>query len=430
MTVSTDYTFEDVSRKDAIQIAWLVRIRWMALASLCIIFFGVDYILQLNLNRAAMSVILCLGALSNAVLVLLPRQAKELPPKVAGFALLLDVFLLTALLYLCGGYTNPFSMMFLGYVTLSASFLSARWTWAVFAVALGCFLGLFFFHVPVAQLGVHSYHGHVGGFSLHLHGMLIAFVVIGFMVASFVTRMNREIAEQARQIATLKRNQEERRRLLSLATLTAGAAHELATPIATLSLISDDLSATFSSDPRWREDVAIIQKELSRCANILRRMRGQNAELTGESPSRFTLGEIQQQLMEELDKPHLVSFSSNAVCNVTIYSLKQSLLASLHALIRNGLQACEDSGKVSCEMSVRATDVLFSVTDSGSGMSLEAQNRAGEPFFTSKEPGKGMGLGLYVTRLFAMQVGGSLDIASELGRGTQVCLRIPKEIIV
>ena len=116
-----------------------------------------------------------------------------------------DVLVLTGLLYLSGGYANPFSMMFLVYVTLAAFFLDATWTWGVLITSSLCFTALFFFHIPLPQLGMHAHHGHSEGMSLHLHGMFVAFMVIGVITSAFVTRMNREIAEQARVIADLER---------------------------------------------------------------------------------------------------------------------------------------------------------------------------------------------------------------------------------
>jgi two-component system sensor histidine kinase RegB len=79
---------------------------------------------------------------------------------------------------------------------------------------------------------------------------------------------------------------------------------------------------------------------------------------------------------------------------------------------------------------VGAEDVTFTVKDSGAGMSDEVRARVGEPFFTSKSPGEGMGLGVYLTKLFAQQVGGAVSITSVLGQGSEVVLTIPKAMRV
>ncbi len=414
--------------QELIQLRWLRRIRWAALVSLAVIFFGASYFLELKLPKIAIVGILLSGALSNFALGLLKSPSHTAYKLASGGAIIVDVLLLSGLLFLCGGYTNPFSMMFLAYVTLAAVVLDSRWTWIVFSVSLACFFGLFFFHIPLPQLGMHHHHTGHEGFSLHLHGMLVAFVLIGGIVAAFVTRMNREMREKAQQIAELQRAEEDQRRLMSLATLTAGAAHELATPIATLLLISEDFSSALSGDSRWAEDVQTMQRELNRCSEILQRMRSGGAELDGEAPRHFALAEVAQELRGAFSKgdSSRVVFSGCINEELTVWSLKGALIGSLKALIKNGLQASPPESEVVCHASLSQDEIVFTVRDSGTGMSDAVKARAGEPFFTCKELGQGMGLGLYLTKLFALQVGGRVDISSNLGAGTEVLLRIPK----
>jgi two-component system sensor histidine kinase RegB len=426
----------DPESREAIQLRWLVLIRWVVLASLFAIFFGANHFLDLELPTAKLYGVLGILVVSNILLAFVTNPSEVRYAVSARGALLIDVLGLAALLYFCGGYTNPFSMMFLAYVTLAAVVLDARWTWIVFAASLCCFFGLFFFHVPLPQLGMHGDHGHhmhQEGFSLHLHGMLVAFVLIGVVIASFVTRMSREIAEQAAKIAELRRVEDERRRLVSLATLTAGAAHELATPLATLSLIGDDLCEVLGVDPRWREDIEIMQSELRRCSGILQRMRSGGVELDGEAPQEFGLQDVLTALEREFSSQNRgvgITFQGELPDDARMYSLQQALSSSLRALLTNAVQACAGIGSVLCRTEVSDRDVIFRIQDSGEGMSPETADRAGEPFFTSKAPGEGMGLGLYLTRLFALQVGGALTISSALGKGTTVILRVPRTIEV
>lgn len=421
--------------QEAIRLRWLIRIRWAALASLAVIFLGANYLLELGLDAAFIVEILGVGCATNAFLAWVIRSSPEYPELIAGLTLVFDVLLLSALLFVSGGYANPFSMVFLAYVALAAVVLDARWTWGVFGVSLVCFFALFFLHIPLPQLGTHASHAHhaagsggpASGFSLHLHGMLVAFVCIGTIVASFVTRMNREIAEQSRVIAELRRSEDERKRLVSLATLTAGVTHELATPLATLSLIGEDLVRELRDSPRWGEDVAVLQSELARCGAILQRMRDSNSELQGEVPRSFLVSDLLAELRREFAGAAVpVAFEGGANDDARMCSLQHALTGSLQALLRNAVQACVSGGSVVCRTEIGADQVTFTVRDTGSGMSDEVRARVGEPFFTSKEPGQGMGLGVYLTKLFAQQVGGAVTITSVLGRGSEVVLTIPK----
>jgi two-component system sensor histidine kinase RegB len=265
--------------------------------------------------------------------------------------------------------------------------------------------------------------------------MLLAFASSGVIVAWFVTRMNREIAKQARMIDDLRKSEDEQRRLASLASLTAGVTHELATPLATLSLISEDLVRGKSNYPLLSEDIALLHGEVARCGEILSRLRASSSELQGEPPRRFLVSELLVEISTEFSSSRLVvSCADPNTCNLELYTLRNGLLESLRALIRNALQACLESGERSggVELFIASKEgrIAFRVIDSGCGIPSELLERIGDPFFTSKAPGQGLGLGVYLTKLFARQVGGELKFSSELAVGSEFVLEIPNEVVL
>jgi two-component system sensor histidine kinase RegB len=412
-------TLSDGSQQ--LQLKWLITIRWTALVSYAAILSVSIYLLGFEADAGLLAVVIALGVTSN---IGLGRLAHSRMPHqmLMGCAIALDVMLLAGLLFFCGGFTNPFSMMFLVQVTLAAFFLDARWTWSIFLLAAIAFLGLFFFHIAVPQFEMHNHMGHVhgtavqhgSGFSLHLHGMLVAFVVIGSIISFFLTRMSKELSE-------LRQSEMQRRQLLSLATITAGAAHELATPLATVSLIADEIASHPETSGVDRSDVDLMRRELERCAGILSKMRGGGAELQGEAPVRFSLASILDELAEVSER---VMCSAPQCGDLEMYSLREALLASLRALAKNGLQA-DPAGQIEIAAKISGDDVTFTVRDQGCGMSAEVQQRCGEPFFTSKAPGEGMGLGVYLTKLFVSQMNGEFRLTSSEGQGTEVAFTIP-----
>jgi two-component system sensor histidine kinase RegB len=413
-----------------IQRRWLVRIRSVASISLIAIFAFIGVFLDTELSWPVVSGVVSLSLVSNIALSRFTLDNRNTFLFFGGLAILLDVALLGVLLYLSGGYANPFSMMFLAYIILAGTVLDTRWTWTTYVACSGSFIALFFYHVPVSQLamhhGAHLSQNRDSGFSLHLHGMLIAFVVIGAISSWFLTRMNREMGEQAETIQTLQKAESDRRRLLSLTTLTGGVAHELATPLGTLSLIADDLCEALGKEPRWSEDMRSLQSELSRCSTILARMRGTSSELQGELCERFLLSELIEEVSVQVADAGVVVFEGGFDPSLELRSLRRSLIGSIVALIRNGLQAYKVGGRVVCTIEHDVEAVNFRVVDRGQGMPEQIQNRLGEPFFTSKAPGEGMGLGVYLTKLFAMQVGGTLSFVSREGEGTEAKLIIPR----
>lgn len=415
-------------RSESVKGEGLVRIRWAAFLAYLCVSCVVVWLLGLSAFPSAIVGALSVGALSNILLLFFVRRSGAQTRIWCGAALSLDTALLAGLLYLYGGYTNPFSMMFLVYVTLAAFFLNARWTWWIFSLSLSLFVALFFFHVPLEQLSMHAMHGSPEGFSLHLHGMLIAFVVIGFLTSFFVARLARDLEERSEELARLAEREQEQKRLASLATLTAGAAHELATPIGTLTLIAEELQRDLAHEPHLQGELAVMQQELLRCEEVLGRMRAQSSELSGEAPVRAAVSEVLEGVRAALREGDDVEFGVDGPSEAAVKTLKGSLVSSLAALVRNGLQASPKGRPVRVTAKVLGDGVEFVVRDEGSGMSPEVLCRAGDPFFTTKDPGKGLGLGLFLVKSFASQVGGRFSVQSSAGSGTKASLFVPQEV--
>lgn len=413
------------SARDAAGLHWLIRIRWIALSSYLVILGVVSALFGTQVPIQQILLILTTAALSNLALAHWTHRNTGDPSLVLGSTLLLDIALVTAILYFTGGYTNPFSILFLAQVTLAALLLNARWTWGVFIAASAAFITLFFFHEPFSHLGVHDHSGHGSGFSLHLYGMLLAFIVVGLLIVLFVTRMQSELATQAARIDTLQRRAESERILTGLATVAAGAAHELATPIATLALIVDELAPRVARDPELHTEIAAMKGQLTQCANILQRMRGRSSELPGEPPSSLSIASLLCEVLQLRGAAERVTVSGAEQCHQPLFTLHESLRSSLTAILTNALQASPPEHTVELKVQQLDGTTCFTVRDTGHGMSAAERARVGEPFFTTKEPGHGMGLGLFLVRLYAATVGGDVEITSQVGHGTEVRLVIP-----
>ena len=416
--------------QESVKAVWLIRIRWTALVVYALVSAVAVKLLDLPVDMAVAGTLVLLGIASNVALMAVMRFRPRRSAVASGVAISFDVLLVAALLYLYGGYTNPFSMVFLVYVTLAAFCLNARWTWWTFGLSSALFVLLFFFHIPLEQLSMHAHHGGTAGFSLHLHGMLVAFFVIGSLISFFLTRLSNELAMQSEQLAVLNEREQERKRLASLATLTGGAAHELATPIATMVLIADDLKRALAGRADLSGDVEAMEAELRRCEEVLNRMRSQSSELVGEVPTAAAVSAVVQEVRGSLRGDGQVEFVLGDAGHLSLRTLRRSLVSSLSALIRNGVQASAPNGLVRVKAAVVPGGVEFVVKDNGVGMSRDTLDRAGDPFFTTKDPGQGLGLGLFLVKSFASQVGGALSLSSSLGQGTEARLFVPQEAVL
>lgn len=399
---------------------WLVRLRWLVvlgqLGALVVAWWlDVDVTVWLYLAAVAVS------ALSNALLAFGLRPRCATTASVLGCVLVLDVLLLTALLAASGGASNPFTVLYLVHITLSAVVLSARWTATLAVLSIAGF-GLLFL-LPADP------HAHHRTTALgHLEGMWVAFGLATALTAYFVWRVTRAIAAQREQIASLRETSARNARLASLTTLAAGAAHELGSPLGTIAVAAHEAhlgARRVRGAEAIVEDLALIQLEVERCHNILQRMAARAAD--AETAVPVTAAQLSAQLVDELgpERAARVELSidePDRALRVPAGHLVQSVVA----LVRNALDASAPDQIVKVVVSGTDGETRISVEDRGAGIPHEVLGRIGEPFFTTKQPGHGLGLGVFLARAFFESCGGSLAIESSPGAGTRALVSLPR----
>ena len=342
-----------------------------------------------------------------------------------GLLLAFDTVCLTALLALSGGAANPFSLLFLVEITLSAVVLSKAWTWTLGALSILGFASLFWAHVRVP---VFESHRDSEGFSIHLVGMWIAFAVGALLITVFIGKVSEALRRQEQQAFEYQQRLAHHERLASIATLAAGAAHELGTPLATIAVVSRELELygnEMGKNESIADDARLIRSEVERCSEILRQMSGRGGEPAGEFPTSICLKELCAQVKDGLvsGKAHLIDIqvAEDATTVIPAGAARQALLA----LVKNALEASADGQCVTLSARCAGGKINFTVRDAGCGMSPETLSRVSEPFYTTKGTGRGLGLGTFLVRLFTERLNGSLTFESVPGAGTTAILELP-----
>ncbi len=401
----------------------LIRLRYLMLGGGALLFLVAVRLARIQLPVLPISILLAAALISN---VLFRRVGEAFGAREAvGAILVADAAGLTLGLALSGGPANPFSLLYLVQITLSAVLLSKPWTWSLGGVSILGFGLLFFFHVPVPVLEGH----HPGGsFSVHLIGMWISFVLATLLVTILVSKISEILREHEDELLRLQNLLGRREKIASLATLAASAAHEMGTPLATIAVIARELekhSLEKGSDPHAAADAKLIRSEVDRCGRILREMSTQGAELTGEVPTQVSVGYLLQQLRESFPEPQRQTIKVDSVSNFHATLPVETTRHVLAALVKNALEASVNGQPVRLH-SEAASDVLrFTITDSGIGMPPGVLERIGEPFYTTKGPERGMGLGTFLVRTFAEDMGGNLIFDSAVNQGTTAILELP-----
>ncbi len=364
--------------------------------------------------------VLSVWALAN--LYVARRSGPSWARQRVGLHLLGDVAMLTGLLLLLGAASNPFSMLYFVPITL-ATLVSRFWTWTVALSAMVGFAALF--GVSAWTMGD---HGHGVHFWRHLIGMGIALGVAGSLVTYFVHRIASALSRERGEVESLRRAAREDHFVASLGALSAGAAHELGTPLGTIQLLVGELP--LMSDAERAEALESIRGELDRCKGILHGMS--NPELSAQAlevDTPWTVFEFNDQIEEQigaLQGARVTVRAPSDVGGVVCRQPQPVLLQTVRELVTNASRATEERGgerRIEVETKIVGERLVISVTDDGVGMDEVEQKAAFEPFSTTRSESRG--LGLFLARVHVRQLGGRIAMQSDKGGGTVVTLSMP-----
>ena len=385
-----------------VELDWLIKLRWGAITGQFVTILVAAYGFGVHVDVARLLPLVAIEALSNVAAWLYVRSGR--PATVSLFASIMafDVVVLTGLLWLSGGPSNPFSFLYLVHIALAAVALPPAATWALVAFSLVCSASLFIDHNP------HAAHD----MQMHVEGMWVAFIVSAVFIVYFLDRVSRALHHREE---ALRRTE----KLAALATLAAGAAHELSTPLSTIAVVAKELERR-ADDASTAEDAQLIRSQVDRCQLILQQMSTDAGRTTGE-------------VEETVDVDVLLDMATDALDGIErdgdlegrrVACHPRALSQALHNLLDNAV-AASDGAPVTLRVRGDAQSLCLEIEDRGTGMSEDVLARAGEPFFTTKEPGSGMGLGLFLARAVIERGGGALTLSSVDGRGTTAVVTLP-----
>jgi two-component system sensor histidine kinase RegB len=320
-----------------------------------------------------------------------------------------DIVQITAVLWLTGRALNPFTVLYLSVVAVAALTLPPRAYWPLCALAVGAFAALLF-NDPAMT----AHASHLGpAFTLHLQGMWVAFALTAAMIAFFVGRLARTLREREEALGAWS---ERANRFASLATLAAGTAHELNTPLGTIAVAAAEIAATTSGEAQAHAEQ--VREQVKRCKAIITHML---APAESEALAACDVDALVSEVARDfrLARPQAkvtLDLRLQAPRAVPQRALRSALLTVLD-------NACDAGGDIVVDTQADATGTRINVSDTGSGILPEHRAHLGEPFFTTKAPGAGSGLGLYVARVQLERAGGRVSFA--FTPRTQVTLWLP-----
>ena len=393
----------------------LVRLRWLAVAGQAVAVVFVRFALDFPLPLFVCLALVGLSALLNVALARYPAtvRLREWP----AFALLAyDVIQLGGLLYVTGGLENPFAILLLAPVIVSATTLPPRPTilLGVLVVASASVLALSHWPLP-------WYPGAVFELPLvYVGGVWVALVSACAFTGVYAFRVASEARQLAKALNAAEMVLAREQHLYALDGLAAAAAHELGTPLATIALVAKEMERDFPPGSPHADDVALLRSQSQRCRDILARL----TSLSGQQDkhlARLPLSHLVEEVVEAYR-----AFTARIVVSPPQGSGREpvgrrnpAIVQGLVNLVENAVDFAEE--QVTVGTSWTDHQVAVEIGDDGPGFSRDIIDRAGEPYVTtrmtmpSEEPhheAGGLGLGLFIAKTLLERSGATLQLAN------------------
>jgi two-component system sensor histidine kinase RegB len=387
----------------------LLRLRWLAIIGQTTAILVVYYAIEFPLPIWACLAVVALSAWLNVALRVRFSLTQRLEPERAAWLLAFDIAELAVLLFLTGGLENPFAFLFLAPVLLSATALPPRITIILGVFAVVCATVLIFAHYPLPWDADDP---------LELPWIYLLGVWFSIMLAiGFIGVYAWQITEESRQIAealaatelVLAREQH----LSQLDGLAAAAAHELGTPLSTISVIVKELELALEANSPHIDDVRLLREQSQRCRDILAKL----SELsTGEPFDRVPLAA----LIEEVVAPHrnfgiAIDVALQHDSGWPMGARNPAILYGLGNLLENAVDYAQTRVEVAADWSDE--DVAVTISDDGPGFAPEVMDRIGDPYVRSSKRRRmnagsettGLGLGFFIAKTLLERSGATVD---------------------
>jgi len=335
-----------------------------------------------------------------------------------------DLLLHSVLLYFSGGSTNPFVSYYLVPLTIAAATLPWVYSMLLSGLALSGYTALLIWYHPLHMSGIHQEATLI---SLHLFGMWLNFALSAAFITFFVVKMAAALRLQD-QLRALRHAESMRdQQLLAVATQAAGAAHELGTPLSTISVLLNELRREHRADPVLQDDLALLQGQVKLCKDTL-----QQLVRAAEADRRQSVEEqtASAWLESSLDRWHLMRpeasyrFRQTGLGEPPRLMPPADLTQALLNLLNNAADACPDQLDIQLDWDQQW--LVVAIRDHGAGVPLAIAEQVGMPFLTTKGKGRGFGLGLFLSKASVRRAGGTVKLYNLEEGGTLAEMKLPR----
>ncbi|MBL3568239.1 sensor histidine kinase [Rhodovulum sp. BSW8] len=405
-------------RSNWIRLRTLILLRWAAIAGQVVAIAVAILYFQIQLDLGLCLLVIGASVLANVIAVAIYPENRRLSENEAMLTLLFDVVQLSALLFLTGGLNNPFALMLLTPVTISATALGRMSTLFIAHTAFALITLMTFYHVPLVDAA-----GEIQELPhLFLFGFWAALVIGISFLGLYADRVTSEMNNMSDALLATQMALAREQKLTDLGGVVAAAAHELGTPLATIKLISSELLDEVEDKPGLREDIETLREQADRCRDILRSMgrAGKDDLHMHTAPLKAVIDEAAE---PHLDRGKEIVFSFEPIHGgsprMPVIYRRPEVIHGLRNLIQNAVDFAESRVWVVAQWT--QDEISVRIMDDGPGYPSHLLGRIGDPFVRMRKSSEhqkkrpeyeGMGLGLFIAKTLLERSGATLSFAN------------------
>ena len=416
----------------------LFVLRNIAIAGQLIAILVSEYLLGIRLPIVAVALVVLQVTLFNAFVWLRLRQPKTVTENEIFIHLTLDVLALSLLLYFTGGASNPFVMLFLFPLTITVTILPVRYAWLLVALTVTSYSLLMFNYEPLPMNhGMSHSMDHSMGhemdmsapnneYDLHLMGMWLAFILNACLITYYVYGMGSTLRKQQKQLLNAREQSIRDEQLVVLGTLAASTAHELGTPLGTMSLLVSEIeSEVAENNAQVKSDLNSLKKQIIRCKTSLSDLSasvGASSDLYGSIEQNAV--EYFESLRDEIELIRPVSvlhYDWEQLANDVDILTDRTLSLALINVLENAIDVSPEYVKWLIKSDNQM--ITLEILDKGPGLSEEALEMIGQQPYSEKE--LGLGLGLYLAYAAIRRRQGTIKQSNRQSKGSRTLITLP-----
>lgn len=405
---------------------------WVIIRTLILICLGIAAVVFLwdgTVNLPFTEILTALVILTSVNLLTFVRLRKPLPVAQMEFfiQLLVDLLCLSAVFYFSGGANNPFVSYFLVPICICAATLSRTYTIAIASLSVLSYSLLLFFHIPLPILSPH-HHQADNSINLHVMGMWLNFFISACLITYFIVKMARDLRAQEAQLNRWREDQLRDEQVMAVATLAAGTAHELGTPLSTMKLLLSELRTEYKDVDSLQKDLQLLQEQVTQCANTLRELvataeQTKDGQLPSDNISSYCNTLIERWKIMRPDVTSTVNIAPNQP--EMIVQFHPTIAQAIINLLNNAADASPQN--IEIDINWNAQNMQWTIKDSGAGIAEEVTAHLGKSFISTKT--KGLGIGLLLTQATINRHGGTVSLHNRIPRGTITRLELPITLV-